>query len=315
MQSVTILVLNDTNMLTLATAVDPLRAANRMGAQPLYHWRFTTSTGAPANLTSGLSVPGEPLARIQSCDLLIITASFNIDAQDTPALRAGLRRLAATGTRIAGIDGGPWLMAAAGLLDGFNATTHWEDLDRFATRFPTVNALPDRFHIDGNRLTCGGAMPGLDMMLSLIASDHGQPLATRVAGAFIHDTPLNPARHQTRSGGHPGHNAVTARASALMEQALDAPLPLTEIAKSCGLSLRSLQSQFRDRLNTTPQAHYLHLRLTEAMRLVTDTELPLMDVALATGFTSQSGFARAFKSAHGQAASHLRTAPRKANPM
>lgn len=304
--SVAILVLNSTNMLSLAAAVDPLRAANRMANTALFDWTFATPTGAPARLTSGLDIPGLPLSRLASCDLLLVTASFDLDAQDTPQLRAGLRRLAAGGARIAGLDGGPWLMAAAGLLDGYNATTHWEDLDRFAMRFPQVNVLSDRFHIDGNRLTCGGAMPGLDMMLSLIAAEFGQPLATRVAGAFIHDSPLAPSRRQSRAGGQPGHDAATARANALMEQNLDTPLPLAEIARHCGLGPRALQSRFRARLNTTPQAHYLHLRLTEALRLVTDTDMPLQDVALATGFSSQSSFARAFKTAHGRAARSFR---------
>ncbi|WP_146344367.1 GlxA family transcriptional regulator [Phaeobacter marinintestinus] len=303
---VTVLVLNGANMLSLAAAVDPMRAANRMANRPLFTWTYATATGDPSRLTSGLPVPGEALSRITACDLLLIIASFELEQQDTPALRAGLRRIAASGARIAGFDGGPWLMATAGLLDRHNATTHWEDLDRFAARFPTVNVLPDRFHIDGARLTSGGAMPGLDMMLSLIATDFGQPLATRVAGAFIHDSPQNPMRQQSRAGGHPGHNAVTARASATMEQSLDAPLPLTEIARRSGQSPRSLQTQFRDRLNTTPQAHYLHLRLTEAMRLVIDTDQPLQDVALATGFASQSSFARAFKAAHGRSARDIR---------
>lgn len=304
--TVTVLILNDANMLSLAAAVDPMRAANRMAGHALFNWTYATATGTPARLTSGLTIPGVSLARVTACDLLIVIASFDVENQDSPALRAGLRRIAATGARIAGVDGGPWLMASAGLLDRHNATTHWEDLDRFAARFPAVNVLPDRFHIDGARLTSGGAMPGLDMMLSLIATDFGQPLATRVAGAFIHDSPQNPARQQIRAGGNPGHNAITARTSAVMEQSLDAPLPLTEIARRAGHSPRALQTQFRDRLNTTPQAHYLYLRLTEAMRLVTDTDRPLHDIALATGFNSQSSFARAFKTAHGRAARSYR---------
>jgi transcriptional regulator GlxA family with amidase domain len=91
-----------------------------------------------------------------------------------------------------------------------------------------------------------------------------------------------------------------------MEAALDDPMPLAEIARNLGTSPRSLQQQFRLRLNTTPQDHYLQLRLAEARRLVTDTETPLMDVAIATGFTSQSSFARAFRTAHGTSARDLR---------
>ena len=302
-----VLVLDACNTLSFAAGVDPMRAANRLAGRRLFDWHYTTLDGTPARLTSGLTVDGPALSRLAECDLLLVIAGFDLDRQATPALRAGLRRMAAGATTVAGIDGGPWLMAEAGLLDGRRATTHWEDLDRFATRFPAVTVLHDRYHIDGNRLTCGGALPAIDMMLHLIAARHGATLASRVAGVFIHDSPADPARAQRRIGADPRHNRLTARASALMEQTLDAPLPVAEIARRCGTGQRSLQMQFRARLGHSPQQHYLSLRLTEALRLVTQTETPLMDVALATGFASQQSFARAFRAAHGTSARSLRS--------
>ncbi|MDK3019549.1 GlxA family transcriptional regulator [Pseudodonghicola flavimaris] len=303
-----ILVPEETNTLSFAAAVDPMRAANRMAGRPLFDWRFATPDGAPSQLTSGIAVPGEALARVSGCDLLLTVAGFGLERHDTPALRASLRRIAATGATLAGVDGGPWLMAAAGLLDGYRATTHWEDLDRFATRFPEVQVLQDRFHIDGPRMTCGGALPAIDMMLHLIGHRFGTPLAARVAGLFLYDSPGDPARAQRRLGRDPRHSALTRKASLLMEQNLDAPLPIAEIARRCGCSARSLETQFRARLDTTPSAHALSLRLAEARRLVLETDLPLMDVALATGFASAAGFSRAFRAAHGQSARSLRRA-------
>jgi len=301
-----VLVLDTSNTLSFAAAVDPMRAANRLAGRQLFNWTFVTATGVPATLTSGIPVPGIALPRLDSCDLLLVIAGFDLERHATPALRASLRRIAASGATVVGIDGGPWLLAEAGLLDGHSATTHWEDLDRFATMFPAITVLRNRFHIDGPRLTCGGALPAIDMMLHLIAARYGQALSTRVAGAFIHDHSPDPARSQTRTGPSPNHNALTARATALMEQNLDTPLPIPTLAKHCGTSSRSLETQFQTRLKTTPQAHYLHLRLTEALRLVTDTTLPLMDVALATGFASQSSFARAFRTTHRTSARKLR---------
>lgn len=301
-----VLVVDDCNTLSFAAVVDPMRATNRMAGRRLFDWHYYTATGTPAHLTSGIEVPGDPLSRLDRCDLLLVIAGFNLERRATPALRAGLRRVAATGAAVAGIDGGPWLMAEAGLLDGRKATTHWEDLDRFATRFPNVTVLPDRFHIDGPAMTSGGAMPAVDMMLHLIGARFGDRLAARVAGAFIHDSAPDPARAQSRAGPRAGHDRLTARASALMERTLDAPLPIPEIARHCGLSARALEQHFRRRLNTTPQAYYLSLRLTEALRLVTDTEMAVIDIALATGFSSPSSFARAFRSAHGRSARAVR---------
>ncbi|MFS4582517.1 GlxA family transcriptional regulator [Phaeobacter sp. C3_T13_0] len=300
-----VLVLDESNTLSFAAAVDPMRAANRLAGRGAFDWDYVTATSEPAMLTSGLSVPGIPLARLQSCELLIVIAGFQLARHATPSLLAGLRRLAAGGATIAGIDGGPWLMAEAGLLDGHPATTHWEDLDNFANRFPGVQCRNDRFTLSDGRMTSGGATPAIEMMLHIISSRHGGGFASRVAGLFLYDGPAAPTRPQSRLG-NSKHSSLTARANALMEAALDDPKPLSEIADELGTSTRSLQQQFRLRLNTTPQDHYLQLRLAEARRLVTDTDLPIMEVALATGFASQSSFARAFRLAHSTSARELR---------
>lgn len=301
-----VLVLDECNTLSFAAAVDPMRAANRLADRPAFDWDYVTATEAPAHLTSGLTVPGIPLARLGGCDLLIVIAGFQLARHATPSLLAGLRRIAATGATLAGIDGGPWLLAEAGLLNGHTATTHWEDLDNFASRFPDVEVVRNRFTVSDGRLTSGGAMPAIEMMLQIIAARHGAGFAARVSGLFLYDGAPAPTKPQSRTGSPHRHNAMTAKANALMEAALDDPLPLTDIAQTLGTSPRTLQQQFRLRLNTTPQDHYLQLRLAEARRLVTDTEMPLMDVALATGFTSQSSFARAFRTAHGLSARDLR---------
>ena len=303
---VALLVLEDSNTLSFASAVDPMRAANRLAGRSLFNWQYVTATGTSAMLTSGVAVHGPALARLDQVDLLLIVAGFGLEAHDTPSLRASLRRIAATQAMVAGIDGGPWLMAAAGLLDGHQATPHWEDLDAFATRFPAVTALRDRYHITGTRMTSGGALPAIDMMLHLIASRYGPALAARVAGVFIHDSTPDPARPQSRTGGS-AHSKLTARATALMEATLDAPLPIPELARQLGTSARALEAEFQARLGATPKSYALALRLTEALRLVTDTNLPILDVALATGFNSPASFARAFRATHGTSARALRT--------
>ncbi len=99
-----------------------------------------------------------------------------------------------------------------------------------------------------------------------------------------------------------------------MQSALSDPLSLADIAATLETSPRTLQQQFRLRFNTTPQDHYLHLRLAEARRLVSDTNMSLMDVAQATGFASQSSFARAFRTAHGLSARDLRQERSQATP-
>ncbi len=302
---VTLLVLDGSNTLSFAAAVDPLRAANRQSGLPLYEWRFATPRDTPVTLTSGLKIPAAPIHKFTQTDLLLIVAGFDLEAQSTPALSASIRRIASIGATIAGIDGGPWVMARAGILDGHQATCHWEDMGAFAQNFPQVHLVNTRFQTSERRLTSAGAAPAIEMMLHLIREGHGGALAAKIAATFIYDLAAPPARPQSRHTALP-HNALTARTHAMMEAALDVPLPISTLAKRLGVSPRALQAQFKLRLGVTPQAHYLSLRLTEAERLVMQTALPLQDVSLATGFSSQASFARAFRAAFGKSATMAR---------
>ncbi|MCO4826996.1 MULTISPECIES: GlxA family transcriptional regulator [Lentibacter] len=303
-----VLVLSDSNTLSFAAAVDPLRAANRRAGRTLFSWRFVTPTESAAKLTSGIEVQGLPLAALESCDLLIIVAGFNLDAHATPQLLAALRRLAPHAGQIAAIDGASWLLASAGLLDGQSATAHWEDLEHFATRFDAVETLPHRFVQSGKFATAGAAMPGLDMMLRLIEERFGARLAQEVAGAFLHDPsqpadlPQNPASRQSLARHHP----AVARALALMQAHVETPLSIAALATQLSLSPRVLELRFKAALGQSPKATYLALRLSEAHRLALDTSLPVQDIALATGFASQASFARAFSKAHGRSLRALR---------
>jgi transcriptional regulator GlxA family with amidase domain len=299
----TLLVLDGCNTLTFAAAVDPLRAANRQAGRTLYEWHFATPRDVPVRLTSGLEIPAAPIHKMPATDLLIIVAGFAVEAQTTPQLTASLRRIAAQGTTVAGIDGGPWVMARAGILDGHRATIHWEDFENFSQSFPSVELVNTRYQISGTRLTSAGAAPALEMMLQLIGDQHGAHLAAKIATVFIFDPA--PPRPQSRAQ-DPRHSPLTARAQQRMELALDGPVPLTAIAAYLGVTPRALQHQFKMRLGVTPQAHYLALRLAQAERLVRETHLPLQDIALSTGFASPAGFARAFKTRFQESASQMR---------
>ncbi|TCL10183.1 AraC family transcriptional regulator with amidase-like domain [Shimia isoporae] len=302
-----ILVLDDCNTLSFAAAVDPMRAANRRAGKPLFDWQFFTATGTPASLTSGLNINGPAIAKLTSCDLLLVVAGFRLEDHATPALLSSLRRIAGQGTSIAAIDGGPWLLARAGLLDGQIATTHWEDLEEFATRFPNVNTRRDRFCISGRFATSGGAAPCIDMMLYLIGTRFGKTLAQRVGSAFLYD-PL-PAGSQplTSTPRKVRRNPRLARALERMEATISEPLPIPDIAAHAGLSVRALELRFQTHLGLSPKATYLQMRLEEALRLAQDTSYPVRDIALATGFISPASFARAFKEAHGQSVRSLRS--------
>lgn len=303
-----ILVMAETNAFALAACVDPMRAANRRAGRTLFTWSFLSPAGGPVPITAGFDIATTALADRAGYDVLMVVAGFRLEEQATPELLARLRRLAPQLRAMAGVDGGNWFLARAGLLDGHAATTHWEDFELFAGRFPQVEVRRDRYVISGPFVTTGGAAPCLDMMLHLIGVRWGRDLALRVAGAFLYEPLHAPdVPQQALSAGRLARADPTlGRAIALMEAGIEQPLPVSAIAARIGLSQRRLEMLFAERMGVSPGRFFLDLRLDEARRMVTDTRLPLQEIALRTGFSGQTAFARAFRARFGGPAGSLR---------
>ncbi|MGQ0567574.1 MAG: GlxA family transcriptional regulator [Gemmobacter sp.] len=302
-----LLVLPQASILEVASALDPLRSANRHLGHEAYRWRIVTPDGTPAPLTCGLSLPSDgPLAMAVGADALIVVAGYRLDQAATRPLMGTLRRIAPRFALVGGIDTGPWVLARAGLLDGYRATVHWEDLEDMATRHPRIDVVPDRFVIDRNRVTIGGAGPAADFMLHLIRARHGAPLARQVANSFL--TLARPGSDPQIAPPipDPALDPRLARAVARMEAQIDAPEPVAQTAAAVGLSARRLETLFRQALGTTPGAYALSLRLQAARRMLTDTRHPLAEVALRTGFSSPSTLSRAFRAAFATAPGTIR---------
>ncbi|MEQ8356015.1 MAG: GlxA family transcriptional regulator [Kiloniellaceae bacterium] len=298
---VTLLLLPDSSMMSLASTLDPMRAANRQARRPLFNWRIVTPDGAAAALTCG--VPVEASGRFggdAEGDALIVVAGFHHQRHADPPLMTQLRAAARRFSALGGVEAGGWLLAQTGLLNGRSATTHWEDLEDFEARFPEVNVLPDRFVIDGRFFTSGGASPTFDMMLHLIRSRFGYPLALEVASVFIYDeahTP-NDAQPLVSLGRLAGHEPRVAAAIRVMESHIDDPLTTAAIARRLGFSVRSLEQQFKQALGMGPGTYYLRLRLQAARRLLLDTRLSMQVIAVRSGFSSHSAFSRIFRQYH-----------------
>ena len=310
--SVLILVFDETNALSLSSVVDPMRAANRRAGKKLFDWKFATPSGALSNLTAGIQINAPALFRSPMADLLISVASFNVQPQISPRLVSQLRTHAHRAQGIAAVDGGSWALARAGLLDGYAATPHWEDFEAFTNAFPQVDTRRSRFVVDRNRLTTGGAAPCLDMMLDLISRRHGPVLANRVASAFIYDPVSDGEVLQTQlpvSALAKKHPEI-AKTLTLMSESLEDPPSIASIADRLNLTQRTLELRFHKALGTSPKAYFLSLRLSEAQRLAADTTSKVQEIALATGFTSQAAFARAFKASYGQSVRDLRRSKR-----
>ena len=185
---VTLLVFSGASIMCVASAVDPLRAANRIAGGKPFDFRLVSVTGEAPVTTCGLpmAVAGR-FDAAEPTDVLMVVAGFGTQNYATSTLLAGLRRAARTARACGGIEAGTWLVARAGLLEGRAATTHWEDMEDFSAAFPGVDVRPDRYVVDGPVFTSGGASPTFDLMLHLIRARLGMAVALDVASVFIYD--------------------------------------------------------------------------------------------------------------------------------
>ena len=284
----------------VANAIEPLRAANMLGHKRHYEWQYLTMNGDIAESSSGLKIV--PHGRLEDAkgDLLMITPSYGYQDFGGPGVQRGLRAAARRFSDLAGLDTGSWLMAKAGLLAGRRATIHWEVLTAFSEAFPDVNVVRERFVVDGNRITCSGAMAAFDLILHLIAQNHGKALALDVEQLFMAREPQT--QHLTGAArGRLAKGAVTH-----MQAHLEKPLTVGQIAMRCGCSQKKLEQVMQRDLGASPQQVYLRLRLNLVRRLAEETNLQLSEVALRAGYRNPSAMTRAFKAEFGVTPSNAR---------
>lgn len=308
--AVTLLLLPGASMMTFASTIEPMRAANRVAGRTLFDWRLVSADAAAPMTTCGVPVAVDgALESGEGTDVLFVVAGFHAHEQAGRALARRLLAVARRAALVVGIEAGPWLLARAGLLDGLRATTHWEDLEDFQARYPAVSVRPDRYVVDGDVVTAGGASPAFDFMLHLIRERFGYVIALDVAGVFSYDEAHPGTRAQPLAplGRLGRHEPRVAEAIRRMEERLDTPVNVAAIARTVGVSVRTLENLFRDSVGTSPGRYFLTLRLNAARRLVVDTRLAMTEVAVRTGFASASAFARAFRRGFGASAIAMRS--------
>lgn len=315
--SVDLLVLPGCSLLSLASAVEPLRAANRQSGRIVFNWRFVSVDGVAPLTSSGIGWPVTSTHDASSrCDVLGVIAGFGAAQMTDRKLIAHIYRASRNATVVMGIESGPWLLARAGLLDEHRAATHWEDFEDFAAAFPNVDLRPDRYVIDRRFITTSGASPTFDMMVDLVRRVLGHPAALDVATSFVHDDLRAAGDPQVNATlGDARHDPRLVRAIRIMETHIDAPVSIAAIARRVSMSTRGLEQLFDRQLGQTPGSYFLSLRLAVARRLVNDTRLSMTDIASRTGFSSESAFSRAFSRQFGLPPSASRKQPSTAQTV
>ncbi|MFO1221184.1 MAG: GlxA family transcriptional regulator [Burkholderiaceae bacterium] len=290
------------SLIALAAVVDPLRLANAVLARKAFTWSIVATAVEPVPSSDGIRVL--PDATIH--DGLPFDAVFVIGPNPIPRRGFGdisgwLRRQAAHGAALGGVDTGAYFLARAKLLDGYRCTIHWEDRDVLRESFPDLLVSNHLFEIDRDRYTCSGGVSPLDMMTWLLARPPGsRELAEQVADLLVsqrrnHDeNQTEPLRHRLGRVPKPLIDALE-----LMESNLEEPLSPAEIANYLSLSRRTLERLFHGHLGVSPAQKYLQLRLARARISVLRTTIELDEVARSSGFGSLSHFIARYRQAFG----------------
>jgi transcriptional regulator GlxA family with amidase domain len=294
---------DDFTHIAFACAVDPLRIANLISGKPLYRWSYASLDGETAQSSDDTIVRTQHrFEALPDCDRLFVLSGIGMQSGDHSALVTALRRMDRHGgARIGALCSGAWLLAKAGFLNGMQAAIHWEYHDAFMEEFPEVNLVRNVFVADAPHVTASGGTATADLMLHLIAQDHGMDLSVTVADQMVYNavreaTAAQKVSLQSRNGMRNRHMAA---ALEMMRANIEDPISPSKIAQELGISRRQLERLFGKYLNTTPKKYSMEMRLDRARHLLVQTEMSVIDVATACGFDSPGHFARVYRTAFG----------------
>ena len=311
-QHFALITLPEFTMMPVTSTIEPLRIANRLSEKMLYKWTMHSVDGNPVAASNGiLTMVDGDLTTVPEHATIIVCSGLNVQHYGDKRLIGWLRRTSRHGIDIGAVCTGAHLLAEAGILDGHKCTIHWANLPGLSEAFHGVEATDSLFEIDRHRFTCAGGSTPLDMMLTMIASQHGSNLALSVAERILHSPIRHHGEHQRMSlparigARHP----LLADTIGEMEMNLEEPLSSSVLAKDAGFSTRQVERLFRRYLNYSPRRYYLQLRLKRARSLLLQTRMSVINVAIACGFSSPSHFSKCYRNLYGRTPGREREIP------
>jgi AraC family transcriptional regulator, glycine betaine-responsive activator len=296
-------------MFSLAAAVDACRIANRLSDSSFYKWNTVSVKGETISASNGMIVqPDFAVLDMPPPDILFVCASSVTEPPDKTKVLTAIRAQGRRGGGLGAIVLGTILLAEAGQLDGYRCTLHWENRAAFQDRFPNVECTGNVYEIDRKRYTCAGGTTALDLMLEIIRSDLGTDVANEVANQMQHERIRSGTDRQRvgRERDLSGRSEKLRKVVELMADNLETPMTAGQLAKAVKLSVRQVERLFLKHLNMTPGRYYMGLRLERARELLRQTNQPILEVALCTGFGSHSYFAQSYRSQFGRSPSDER---------
>ena len=298
-QNFIFVLIDDFSLIAFANAIEPLRLANRMSEKILYKWEVCSPLGREETKCSNGTIvkTSKILPSVDREDTIIICGGTSIGENTPSTLLAWLRKEARKGIGIGGVCTGTYVLAKAGLLSDRKCTIHWENRESFLEDFPGLELSNHVFTIDTKRYCAAGGTASTDLMLSLISQYHGIELSNLIADQMIYSLIRTDVDEQrlsipTRIG---VRNPKLAKVIENMESHLEEPISPSTLALDAGMSTRQLERLFRRYLSRSPKKYYMELRLQKARNLLLQTNMSVINVALACGFTSPSHFSKCYR--------------------
>ena len=296
-------------LLSFASVVEPFRFANEISGQRLYEL-MVIGQGPDAVPSAGpavIPVDCEMTSELRPDYLFVIAGGRPEEFDDRKTLN-WIAQVAKGPTRVAGVSGGPVILANARVLAGHRMTVHWEHAPALLEKYPGLLLEKTLFTMDRKILTCGGGAAALDMTLALIESDHGADLMYRVSDWSLHTEIREASRAQRRKvQKNIGRSTASVlRAISIMENNIAMPVPAAELATEARLSERQLNRLFKQATGETLMEYYRNMRLDTAANLLKGSALSITEIAVATGFSSSSHFSECYRVKFGQPPSSAR---------
>ena len=277
--------------------------ANRISGRHLYEYPLFSFDGGNVRSSSGLNLtPVSKLSGREQLDALFLCAGTTLDSAWNQIIVSQLKPLIRRKIIIGGICTGSYLLARTGLLNGYRCTIHWENILDMHDEFPELIVSSELFELDGKRYTCSGGTAPLDMMLTIIARDHGIELAASISEQFIcerirdsNDRQRIPLRQRFGAS-----QPKLVEAVELMESNIEEPMSLDDLPRHVGISRRQMERIFQKHLNCVPTRYYLELRLRRARELLLRSPKSIVDVAFSCGFVSAPHFSKCYRDFFGK---------------
>ena len=308
------LLLDDFTLISMSSAIETLRMANRVAGSRVYRWRMISRDGGAVTASDGLSINADfgigDEAQTRTMDAFVVCGGEGVERFAAKPVLRWLRACSGRGRALGSTCTGSYVLAKAGLLDGYRCSIHWENYAALTLGFPNIAVSRSIYTIDRDRFTSSGGTAPMDMMLYFIRRQLGTEISAGVADQFVHERIRDPRDRQRVPLRHivGGRSTKLVSAVELMESNIREPFSQIELASYVGLSRRQLQRLFQKYLLCSPSHYYLQLRLERARQLLFQTDLSIVEIAAQTGFVSSSHFSTTYKELFGNTPSAERAA-------